>query len=209
MSPTYNAEDAVFRVMHTAKGFQLYHPQQKCYLATTFRSFPNYVGINDTMLHEVHLELEVACVQQANSRASTLYIVDGYQDLILDQSESLLQPLEYHLKRGAAVIESMRRLATFRKLHHYLQDTPDELLHKPCRESEVSTPLLTVVIPVLLIIALCLFRQRTGKSLEFWSSRRGQQLCLLFALFMMHTVDGSCSSQCSKCLTLCVFAALC
>lgn len=78
MARTYD-DDGILEVREIVSGFRLYHSKRDCFLATTFRSFPDYDGLklNDTMLHELRAEFEVSCVQLASAQASTFYIVDG------------------------------------------------------------------------------------------------------------------------------------
>ncbi len=48
-------------------------------MASSFRTFPDFHGrkTNDTILHELFLELETVCLRDASDRASTFYVVDG------------------------------------------------------------------------------------------------------------------------------------
>lgn len=60
-------------------GFRLYNGAGKCFLASSYRSFPDYDGerVNDTILHQLRLELEATCTAGPTREASTLYAVDG------------------------------------------------------------------------------------------------------------------------------------
>ncbi|KAI1114869.1 hypothetical protein F5Y14DRAFT_413181 [Nemania sp. NC0429] len=60
-------------------GFRLWNILGRCYLATSFRTFPDYDGMrtNDTVLHQLKLELETVCSTMPLASASTLFAVDG------------------------------------------------------------------------------------------------------------------------------------
>ncbi|KAK5675699.1 hypothetical protein LTS10_011799 [Elasticomyces elasticus] len=60
-SPTYNAEIVfVVREINIQGEFRLYHPARGCFLATTFRSFSDIVGLraNDSIVRELRTEFE-------------------------------------------------------------------------------------------------------------------------------------------------------
>jgi hypothetical protein len=60
-------------------GFRLWNVLARCYLATSYRTFPDYDGMrtNDTVLHQLKLELEAVCSTTPREAASTLFAVDG------------------------------------------------------------------------------------------------------------------------------------
>jgi hypothetical protein len=63
----------------TGKGFRLYNLASQCYLGSTFRTFPDVLAdrTNDTILHQLYMSLESACISHPTQMASTLFVVDG------------------------------------------------------------------------------------------------------------------------------------
>lgn len=178
MNATYD-EELAFEVRSTATGFRLYHPARGCYLATTFRSFKSNAALssNDSMLHELHSELEVSCVQLANEQASTFYVIEGGQILFINR-HSIIWLTDFNLvgyhqnqnralswlarfvdesslvqafRRGVAIMATMRRLYVFRKDYHGLQDVPVELLrNSAAHHSEIVSSLPSMLLSGLL-----------------------------------------------------------
>lgn len=64
---------------HQSSAFRLRNNLQDCYLATSYRSFPDWDAIhgNDTVLQGLRMELEVTCSTEVTFAASTFDIVDG------------------------------------------------------------------------------------------------------------------------------------
>lgn len=60
-------------------GFRLYNPVHQCFLASSFRTFPDYDGeqSNDTIVTQLRLELEAACTTEVTDAASRMYILEG------------------------------------------------------------------------------------------------------------------------------------
>ncbi|CAG8960304.1 hypothetical protein HYFRA_00012378 [Hymenoscyphus fraxineus] len=60
-------------------GFRLWNAHSACYLATSYRSFPDWDNEkrNDTILQELKLELEATCTRGVTKKASTFFVVDG------------------------------------------------------------------------------------------------------------------------------------
>jgi hypothetical protein len=63
----------------TGKGFRLYNRASQCYLGSSFRTFPDVLAdrTNDTILHQLYMSLESACISHPTRLASTLFVVDG------------------------------------------------------------------------------------------------------------------------------------
>lgn len=219
MSTEYN-EDTVFDFRHVAEGFRLYHIERNCYLATTFQSFPDYSALesNDSMLHELHSELEVSCVQYASKQASTFYVIEGKPRSRSSESTFLMfagyhehpgeqvtwlpklmsaSPLRHHFSKGIAIIATILRLHEFRKIYREWQDIPQELLarqtlHSAGTNLPVLSLLLSGVLPAMSIASLAFYKQRTNQSATFWSSHKGQQILLLSGIWFVHRLhDGS------------------
>jgi hypothetical protein len=64
---------------HDPQKFRLWNKAANCYLATSYRSFPDWDGVkgNDTILQGLGLELEITCLRSVKLAASTREIVDG------------------------------------------------------------------------------------------------------------------------------------
>ncbi|KAK4891849.1 hypothetical protein LTR27_009548 [Elasticomyces elasticus] len=137
-SPTYSDGLAFdIREIGNEGDFRLYHPARGCFLATTFRSFPDLVGLraNDTVLRGLRSELEISCVQHAHERASTLHVIEGYHPQHTSSASWLSSSLSDHvvvrqLRKGLAIMASIKRLRTFRSTYPALQDAPAELVAK-------------------------------------------------------------------------------
>ncbi|EFR02003.1 hypothetical protein MGYG_05006 [Nannizzia gypsea CBS 118893] len=122
-------------------GFRLYNPIHKCYLASIFRTFPDYDngGSNDTIIAQLNLELEAACTFEANNIASRMYVIEGMTSLqntnrqwglLFDSFRSYITPIIRFYFRGYSILQATYNLAQFRALYSRLQDTP-LLLLKP------------------------------------------------------------------------------
>lgn len=64
---------------HRDNGFRLWNKAANCFLATSYRTYPNMHGrqSNDTILENLYLELEACCTYPPSRAASTFYAVDG------------------------------------------------------------------------------------------------------------------------------------
>lgn len=60
-------------------GFRLYSREAGCFLATSFRTYPNTHGrrTNDSISHTLNLEIETCCSTAPAHTAATFYVVDG------------------------------------------------------------------------------------------------------------------------------------
>lgn len=60
-------------------GFRLYNVYQRCYLASSFRLYPDWDGErgNDTVDAQIHQYVEATCTRFASEEASTLFLVEG------------------------------------------------------------------------------------------------------------------------------------
>lgn len=60
-------------------GFRLFNPSQFCYLASSFRQFPDWDADNGRDLVEKQLKMvvEVTCTRGASAQASTFYTIEG------------------------------------------------------------------------------------------------------------------------------------
>lgn len=60
-------------------GFRLYNIYQRCYLASSFRLYPDWDGErgNDTVDAQIHQYVEATCTRFASVEASTLFLVEG------------------------------------------------------------------------------------------------------------------------------------
>jgi hypothetical protein len=81
---TYESDASVWHLEShgdTSKGFRLRNQASQCYLGSTFRTFPDVLAdrTNDTMLHQLYMSLESACISHPTQLASTLFVVDGIQ----------------------------------------------------------------------------------------------------------------------------------
>jgi hypothetical protein len=67
----------------TSKGFHLRNHASQCYLGSTFRTFPDVLAdrTNDTVLHQLYMSLESACISHPTRLASTFFAVDGIHTL--------------------------------------------------------------------------------------------------------------------------------
>ena len=88
-SPTYDPATTVFELRDISPvnqaSFRLYHSNRGCYLATTFRRFPESADgphTNDTILSELRVEVEAGCVRLAHERASRFHIIEGELDTL-------------------------------------------------------------------------------------------------------------------------------
>lgn len=60
-------------------GFRLYNAYQRCYLASSFRLYPDWDGErgNDTVGAQINQYVEATCTRFASVEASTLFLVEG------------------------------------------------------------------------------------------------------------------------------------
>ena len=61
------------------KGFRLFNPLQSCYLASSFRPFPDWDNEHgtDTILEQLQLSVESTCTRAVSHVASTFFIIEG------------------------------------------------------------------------------------------------------------------------------------
>lgn len=93
-------------------GCRLWHPKHNCYLASTFRTFPDYNGVrgNDTITNTINLELEASCTVGANELSSRIYLIEGKitaLDLLIFRRNNSL--MEFHIFRYAATSTTYHR----------------------------------------------------------------------------------------------------
>jgi hypothetical protein len=64
---------------HQDNGFRLWNAKANCYLATSYRTYPNLHGYasNDTIIQTLRLELEACCTYPPTREASMFYAIDG------------------------------------------------------------------------------------------------------------------------------------
>ena len=89
-----------WRILYDAnkdQGFRLWNEEAQCFLATSFRTYPNMRGrpSNDTVLQTLDLELEACCTYPPSRAASTLYAVDGEWDKFLSPLLTSLASLSF------------------------------------------------------------------------------------------------------------------
>ncbi|KAJ5787748.1 hypothetical protein N7457_002738 [Penicillium paradoxum] len=118
---------------HHDHGFRLWNEAANCFLATSYRTYPNMHGreSNDTILETLHLELEACCTYPASHAASTFYAVDGVRkppapSTWLPPSTGQLAMYESQLRaRGSNTIDLLRAMwMLYLSREHYarLQD---------------------------------------------------------------------------------------
>lgn len=121
---------------HSDLGLRLYSPSRNCYLATSWRTYPDYDGTrtNDTLQDALDLELEATCTSDVADDASRLWVIEG----ILDASEITQPPSKMytlwqwslsHLQYGSELWRASRDSRGFRLKFPHLQDTPTVLQH--------------------------------------------------------------------------------
>lgn len=64
---------------HQDSGFRLWNTEAGCFLATSYRTYPNMHGrsSNDTIRQAMDLELEACCTYPLSKLASAFYAIDG------------------------------------------------------------------------------------------------------------------------------------
>ncbi|OJJ69779.1 hypothetical protein ASPBRDRAFT_678148 [Aspergillus brasiliensis CBS 101740] len=118
---------------HHDRGVRLWNKAANCYLATSYRTYPNMHArdSNDTVLEVLHLELEACCTYPPSRAASTFYVVDGVSkpsrpSTWLPPSTGRLALYETRLRAHGAftidLIRAMWNLFSFRRRHAHLQD---------------------------------------------------------------------------------------
>ncbi|OQD62124.1 hypothetical protein PENPOL_c013G02160 [Penicillium polonicum] len=118
---------------HRDNGFRLWNKAANCFLATSYRTYPNMHGrqSNDTILENLYLELEACCTYPPSRAASTFYAVDGVPkpsapSTWLLQSTGLLAVYESQLRAyGSNTVDLLRamwELHSSRKHYTLLQD---------------------------------------------------------------------------------------
>ncbi|RDW58530.1 uncharacterized protein DSM5745_11221 [Aspergillus mulundensis] len=120
---------------HRDTGFRLWNKAANCFLATSYRTYPNMRGRtwNDTILEAMHLELEACCTYPASRAASSFHAVDGVPKPSTPlpwfsrsplQSTSRLSQLRTHGHSAFALMRAVWALSRFRGNHAHLQDMP-------------------------------------------------------------------------------------
>jgi len=149
----------------TRKGFRLRNHASQCYLGSTFRTFPDVLAdrTNDTILHQLYMSLESACISHPTRLASTFFVVDGmhavsafsrplpdtptdlthHDTMVENASTRSMECLNALLVHALSIILGQYRLFKFRSLYAHLQDTPLELLD---RDASVPSSGATILI---------------------------------------------------------------
>lgn len=159
-------------------GFSLYSPKHNCYLATSFRGFPQNYGprTNDTVRKELDLELEATCTSSVSRAASRLWIVDGKAKrppygydapLVPLWLSAGLKRLAQKFNRGFEITLAVYRLYKFRSNHSSLHHaTP---LFEVARTSASYAKLThNEMLPMMALIVSglrLLYRQRTCSAI--------------------------------------------
>lgn len=127
---------------------------------------------NDTVLHQLYMTLESACISNPTRLASTIHAVDGewhYRSYIIHSkvlivrtgtsqfrtdADNILTEPAYSITAAVvhtwSILCAQYRLHRFRALYADLQDTPSELLQE-------RSPLTLETLPVLVTLFLSLF----------------------------------------------------
>ncbi|KAI1874168.1 uncharacterized protein JN550_002747 [Neoarthrinium moseri] len=135
----YAGASADWQVRYTdtsLTGFRLWNEKGKCFLSTSYRTFPDYDGSHtqDAVLHQLRLELEAVCSSNPKPAVSTFYVIDGLQHRLPGFTvcphwmnkvvyNSILHAMQT-LSRGATILGAMWELRAFRTHYASLQDTP-------------------------------------------------------------------------------------
>ncbi|RAH59380.1 hypothetical protein BO85DRAFT_437428 [Aspergillus piperis CBS 112811] len=197
---------------HQDKGVRLWNKVANCYLATSYRTYPNMHArdSNDTILETLHLQLEACCTYPPSRAASTFHVVDGVSKP-LRPSTTWLPPFtgrlalyETRLRAHGAftidMISAMWNLFSFHRRHAHLQDMSVNLkeLHigVPYSENWSYVFQTFMICGVLLHLGHLLHVQRTHTPARksHLSNESGPmpqvQLCYLVA-HLAKTVVGS------------------
>ena len=155
-------------------GIRLFSKTGNCYLGTTFRTFPDPKLVNDTgtlrnpVDQGINLELEAACIKEANLASSTFYVIDGgpfpssYIEMLTNPGLGKLPKSFFRsgiVWRGWEMISAMYRLRNFRR---YYGDWHDFLKSMSDQELFIPQPRLSLFVDIsfVLLIALNLLNDR-------------------------------------------------
>lgn len=201
MSQDYT-RDSIWQLQMNREGLRFYHPVHGCFLATTFRTFPDYDGekMLDSMLHQLHLDLETTCTLSPNLESSTFYIVDGRPKEA--EAVALIWPWSMRVlgsviswywgttRKGLQILLAMVRLHRFRSTHGHHQDLPTVFKAKLAESGRLHEhPFSEAGLIKTFLVGLAsitLYKQRYKSSLEYWSSTAGQLSQLLGLAVILH-----------------------
>jgi hypothetical protein len=108
-------------------GFRLVNNEQRCYLSSSFRNFPDWDGLlNDTVAKVLHLELESVCIEKPTVDSSRLFVVDGFQSQIhqTDLGDHL-GTFKRKWELSLQIVRATWRLFYFRAKFRHWQDMTD------------------------------------------------------------------------------------
>ncbi|KAI0147782.1 hypothetical protein GGR57DRAFT_244606 [Xylariaceae sp. FL1272] len=150
-------------------GFRLLNPAHGCYLASSFRTYPDWDGERslDVVASQMNMVIETVCTRLASTKASTFYIIEGPH---MEQSG----PIPYALKPlhrfktlmtwGFHVATGLNALSSFRKTHGHRIDVPVALRSMNAEPNGFESNVESFVFYLFLVVHLwwSLSRQRTG-----------------------------------------------
>lgn len=170
--PGDNSVWQIFRDPLHDTGFRLVNRKMRCYLATSFRTYSRIgdVYTNDTVAHQLRLEMEVVCTTFASARSSILFIIDGanVNDTNLDDARGNFDFLNRILVKGSNILDIGRAALSL----NYFRDTYPDFQQHPIGLEEFTanspsagrTVLLLNKITLILAAGRIIYLRKCGRK---------------------------------------------
>lgn len=161
-------------------GFRLFHPKQHCYLASSFRPYPDWDAErgNDTVAVQLKMIVEATCTRAVSQPASTLFVIEG--TLRDDSGERdnewpadcgwlgrILPLLRNDLVlRGYRIESALLSLRNARSLYGELHDVPRVLLVSPVEVGSFTSGVEAGVVALFCVAHLSWLARRQRRVVK-------------------------------------------
>jgi hypothetical protein len=159
----------------------LFHPKQDCFLASSFRPYPDWDAErgNDTVAKQLNMIVEATCTRAVSQPASTFFVVEG---TLRDDSDEggdewpagsgwlghIIMPLLSSdlILRGYRVGSALLSLRNTRSLYGELHDVPRVLLQSPVEVGSFTSGVEAGVVALFCLAHLCWLAMRQRRMLQ-------------------------------------------